>query len=63
MSLPDASVQPSVSSHHPITGFVDYRTGGSGEPVAGPPRPGNAGSNAATDHIAAAKLALAQLPK
>jgi hypothetical protein len=26
-------------------------------------RPGNAGSNTAADHIAAAKLALAQLPK
>ncbi|MGW9025155.1 IS1380 family transposase [Streptomyces sp. NPDC055722] len=49
--------------HHPLMGFVDHGRGGSGEPVAGLLRPGNAGSNTATDHIEAARLALAQLPK
>jgi hypothetical protein len=49
--------------HHPLLGFVDHGATGSGEPVAGLLRPGNAGSNTAADHIAAAKLALAQLPK
>jgi hypothetical protein len=48
--------------HHPITGFVDHGPGGSGEPVVGLLRPGNAGSNTAADHIAATRLALAQLP-
>ncbi|CAL9337713.1 hypothetical protein SUDANB15_00197 [Streptomyces sp. enrichment culture] len=43
--------------HHPLRGFVDHGHGGSGEPVAGLLRPGNAGSNTA------ARLALAQLPK
>jgi hypothetical protein len=49
--------------HHPLMGFVDHGHGGSGEPVVGLLRPGNAGSNTAADHITAAKLALAQLPK
>ena len=49
--------------HHPLMGFVDHGRGGSGEPVAGLLRPGNAGSNTAADHIDAAQLALAQLPK
>ncbi|MFD8079210.1 IS1380 family transposase [Streptomyces sp. NPDC059718] len=49
--------------HHPLMGFVDHGPGGSGEPVAGLLRPGNAGSNTAADHIEAARLALAQLPK
>jgi hypothetical protein len=49
--------------HHPLMGFVDHGSGGSGEPVAGLLRPGNAGSNTAADHIEAARLALAQLPK
>ena len=44
-------------------GFVDHGSGGSGEPVAGLLRPGNAGSNTAADHITTAQLALAQLPK
>jgi hypothetical protein len=44
-------------------GFVDqHGRGGSGEPVVGLLRPGNAGSNTAADHIEATKLALAQLP-
>ncbi|MFR0357408.1 IS1380 family transposase [Streptomyces sediminimaris] len=49
--------------HHPLMGFVDHGRGGSGEPVAALLRPGNAGSNTAADHIEAARLALAQLPK
>ncbi|MFH9073768.1 IS1380 family transposase [Streptomyces alboflavus] len=48
--------------HHPLMGFVDHGRGGSGEPVAGLLRPGNAGSNTAADHIEAARLALKQLP-
>ncbi|MFI1035914.1 IS1380 family transposase [Streptomyces sp. NPDC020951] len=49
--------------HHPLFAFVDHGHEGSGEPVAGLLRPGNAGSNTAADHIEAARLALAQLPK
>ncbi|WP_331734617.1 MULTISPECIES: IS1380 family transposase [unclassified Streptomyces] len=49
--------------HHPLMGFVDHGPGGTGEPVAALLRPGNAGSNTATDHITTAQLALAQLPK
>jgi hypothetical protein len=48
--------------HHPLMGFVDHGTGGSGEPVAALLRPGNAGSNTAVDHITTTQLALAQLP-
>lgn len=49
--------------HHPLMGFVDHGSAGSGEPVAGLLRPGNAGSNTASDHINVAGLALSQLPK
>ncbi|RKN02895.1 IS1380 family transposase [Streptomyces radicis] len=49
--------------HHPLLGFVDHGSGGTGEPVAALLRPGNAGSNTAADHITTAQLALAQLPK
>jgi hypothetical protein len=49
--------------HHPLAWFVDHGRGGSGEPVAGLLRPGNAGSDTAADHIEAAGLALRQLPK
>ncbi|WP_411089730.1 IS1380 family transposase [Streptomyces sp. 061-3] len=49
--------------HHPLMAFVDHGSGGSGEPVAGLLRPGNAGSNTAADHITTAQLSLAQLPK
>ncbi|MER5556723.1 IS1380 family transposase [Streptomyces sp. NPDC002793] len=49
--------------HHPLMTFVDHGPGGTGEPVAALLRPGNAGSNTATDHITTARLALAQLPK
>lgn len=44
-------------------GFVHRDWGGSGERVVGLLRPGNAGSNTAGDHIEAAQMALAQLPK
>jgi hypothetical protein len=47
---------------HPLTVFADHGAEGQGEPLAIMLRPGNAGSNTAADHIAAAKLALAQLP-
>ncbi len=49
--------------HHPLMGFVDHGRGGAGEPVATLLRPRNAGSSTAADHIEAARLALAQLPK
>jgi hypothetical protein len=49
--------------HHPLLAFVDHGHDGSGEPVAGLLRPGNAGSNTAADHIETVRLALAQLPK
>jgi hypothetical protein len=48
---------------HPLTVFADHGSEGSGEPLAVMLRPGNAGSNTAADHIAATRLALAQLPK
>jgi Transposase DDE domain group 1 len=47
---------------HPLTVFADHGLEGSGEPLAIVLRPGNAGSNTAADHIAATRLALAQLP-
>ncbi|WP_250293962.1 IS1380 family transposase [Streptomyces atroolivaceus] len=49
--------------HHPLVAFVDHGQAGSGEPVAALLRPGNAGSNTASDHIETAQLALAQLPR
>jgi hypothetical protein len=47
---------------HPLTVFADHGPDGAGEPLAIALRPGNAGSNTASDHIEAARLALAQLP-
>lgn len=49
--------------HHSLTGSVDHGAGGSGEPVVGLPRPGNADSVTGADHIEAARPALAPLPK
>jgi hypothetical protein len=49
--------------HHPMTAWADHGAGGSGEPLAIVLRAGNAGSNTAADHIEAARLALAQLPR
>ncbi|MGH3993842.1 MAG: IS1380 family transposase, partial [Pseudonocardiaceae bacterium] len=42
--------------------YADHGAGGTGEPVAGLLRPGNAGSNTAADHIKVFDAALAQLP-
>jgi hypothetical protein len=47
---------------HPLLAYADHGDGGTGEPVAGLLRPGNAGSNTATDHIEVFDAALAQLP-
>ena len=47
---------------HPLLSFIDHGTAGTGEPLAVLLRPGNAGSNTATDHITVIKGALAQLP-
>ncbi len=47
---------------HPLCAFVDHGPAGTGEPLALLLRPGNAGSNTATDHITVVKAALAQLP-
>jgi len=48
---------------HPLTVFADHGAEGSGEPLAFLLRPGNAGSNTASEHIEATGLALAQLPR
>jgi len=47
---------------HPLRAFVDHGAAGTGEPLAVLLRPGNAGSNTASDHITVIKDALAQLP-
>ena len=47
---------------HPLCAFVDHGAQGTGEMIAVALRPGNAGSNTATDHIAVTRAALAQLP-
>jgi hypothetical protein len=47
---------------HPLTAFLDHGPDGTGEPLAILLRPGNAGSNTASDHIAVIRQALAQLP-
>jgi hypothetical protein len=49
--------------HHPMTAWADHGAEGGGEPLAIVLRAGNAGSNTAADHIEAARLALAQLPR
>jgi DDE family transposase len=48
---------------HPLAVFADHGPAGSGEALAIMLRPGNAGSNTASEHIEAARLALAQLPR
>jgi Transposase DDE domain group 1 len=48
---------------HPVTACAGHGGTGNGEPLAIVLRPGNAGSNTAADHIEAARLALAQLPR
>ncbi len=47
---------------HPLWSFLDHGAAGTGEPLSVLLRPGNAGSNTASDHIAVIKAALAQLP-
>src|SRR5450759_2025011 len=47
---------------HPLTAFLDHGPDGTGEALAILLRPGNAGSNTATNHIAVIRQALAQLP-
>jgi hypothetical protein len=47
---------------HPLTAWVDHGREGTGEPLSFLLRPGNAGSNTATDHITVTRQALAQLP-
>ena len=49
--------------HHPLAVFAGHGPEGSGEPPVVMLRAGNAGSNTASDHIQAARLALAQLPR
>jgi Transposase DDE domain group 1 len=46
-----------------MTAFADHGADGNGEPLAIVLRAGNAGSNTAADHIQAAGLAVAQLPR
>lgn len=45
-----------------LCAFVEYVSGGTGEPLAITLRPGNAGANTAADHIAITRPALTQLP-
>ncbi len=47
---------------HPLCAFVDHGPAGTGEMLQVRLRPGNAGSNTASDHIAVTKAAFAQLP-
>ncbi len=47
---------------HPLCAFVDHGADGTGEPLAMLLRPGNAGSNTATDHEKVIKAALAATP-
>jgi hypothetical protein len=48
---------------HPLAAFADHGAGAGGEPLAILLRPGNAGSNTASEHIEVTRLALAQLPR
>ncbi len=48
---------------HPLLAFVDHGPSGTGEPLAGMLRAGNAGANTAADQIAVLDAALAQLPE
>jgi hypothetical protein len=47
---------------HPLLAYADHGSAGTGEPLAGLLRPGNAGSNTAADHLEVFDAALAQLP-
>jgi hypothetical protein len=48
---------------HPLTAFADHGAGAAGEALTVLLRPGNAGSNTASEHIEVTRLALAQLPR
>jgi hypothetical protein len=48
---------------HPLTAFADRGAGAAGEALTVLLRPGNAGSNTASEHIEVTRLALAQLPR
>ena len=47
---------------HPLLAFADHGGDGTGEPLAGLLRPGNAGSNTASDHESVIRQALQQVP-
>ncbi|MBF6302927.1 IS1380 family transposase [Nocardia amamiensis] len=47
---------------HPLWAFIDHGDTGTGEPAAAMLRPGNAGSNTASDHTQVLRDALSQLP-
>jgi len=51
------------SGFHPLLGFIDHGAGGTGEPVGGLLRAGNAGSNTTTDHLTVLEQSLHQLPE
>jgi Transposase DDE domain group 1 len=48
---------------HPLAAFADHGAAGTGEALGIMLRPGNAGPNTASEHIEAARLALAQVPR
>jgi Transposase DDE domain group 1 len=48
--------------HHPLWAFLDHGPDGTGEPLSMLLRPGNAGSNTATDHVTVLRNALRQIP-
>ena len=48
---------------HPLAAFADHGGGAGGEALGVLLRPGNAGSNTASEHIEVTGLALAQLPR
>jgi hypothetical protein len=48
---------------HPLAAFADHGAAAAGEALAIMLRPGNAGSNTASEHIEVTALALAQLPR
>ena len=48
---------------HPLAAFADHGAGAAGEALTIVLRPGNAGSNTASEHIEVTRLALAQLPR
>jgi hypothetical protein len=49
--------------HHPLAAFADHGAAAAGEALTVMLRPGNAGSNTASEHVEVTGLALAQLPR